>query len=101
MWGMYSQNDIQQMAVRIKAGLACRVFVFGSYAWGRPNACSDVDLAVVLADDSLVKHPSRVASRLSLHGLIPIDVIALKESTLASGAVGSLSYEIRTRGIEL
>ena len=98
---MITRNDIEQMASRIKAGLPCRVFVFGSYAWGRPNACSDVDLAVVLADDSVVKHPSRIASRLSLHGLIPIDVIALKESTLANAAAGSLSFEIRTRGIEL
>ena len=60
---MITRNDIEQMASRIKAGLPCRVFVFGSYAWGRPNACSDVDLAVVLADDSVVKHPSRIASR--------------------------------------
>jgi predicted nucleotidyltransferase len=47
---MYSQNDIAQMASRIKAGLSCRVFVFGSSAWGRPNACSDVDLAVVVPE---------------------------------------------------
>ena len=98
---MYTQNDIEQMASRIKAGLQCRVFVFGSYAWGRPNACSDVDFAVVLPDDSVVKHPARVAARLSGHGLIPIDVIALNEATLASANSGSLSYEIRTRGLEL
>ena len=89
------------MAERIKAGLTCRVLVFGSYAWGRPNACSDVDLAVIIPDDLAVKHPARVASKLSLHGLVPIDVIALRESTLAHAMAGSLSYEIRTRGIEL
>ena len=98
---MYSQNDIQQMASRIKEGLACRVFVFGSYAWGRPNACSDVDLAVVLPDDSGVKYATRVAARLSQHGLIPIDVIALKESALAQAGSGTLAYEIRTKGVEL
>jgi predicted nucleotidyltransferase len=98
---MYSRSDIEQMASRIKAGLPCRVFVFGSYAWGHPNACSDVDLAVVLPDDSAVAHPARMAARLSGHGLIPIDVIALKESTLANAGSGSLSYEIRTRGLEL
>ena len=89
------------MAERIKAGLTCRVFVFGSYAWGRPNACSDVDLAVIIPDDLPVKHPARVASRLSLHGLIPIDVIALRESTFVHSIAGSLSYEIRTKGVEL
>ena len=98
---MYSLYDIQQMASRIKDGLQCRVFVFGSYGWGRPNACSDVDLAVVLPDNHAIAYPARVAARLSQHGLIPIDVIALKESTLASAESGTLSYEIRTRGVEL
>ena len=98
---MHSQYDIQQMVSRIKAGLQCRVFVFGSYGWGRPNACSDVDLAVVLPDNHAIAYPARVAARLSQHGLIPIDVIALKESTLASAESGTLSYEIRTRGVEL
>ncbi len=98
---MYSLYDIQQMVSRIKDGMPCRVFVFGSYGWGRPNACSDVDFAVVLPDDYAVPHPARVAARLSQHGLIPIDVIALTESTLASAESGSLSYEIRTRGVEL
>lgn len=98
---MVSQSDIQQMASRIKSGLQCRVFVFGSYGWGKPNACSDVDFAVVLPDNHAVVHPARVAARLSQHGMIPIDVIALKESTLANAESGSLSYEIRTRGVEL
>ncbi len=98
---MYELDQIKQMAGRIKAGMACRVLVFGSYAWGRPNACSDVDLAVIVPDDLPIKHPARVASKLSLHGLIPIDVISLKESTLANAKLGSLSYEIRTKGVEL
>ena len=98
---MYQLDQIRQMAERIKAGLPCRVLVFGSYAWGRPNACSDVDLAVIVPDDLAVKHPARVASKLSQHGLIPIDVISLRESTFARGAAGSLSYEIRTKGVEL
>lgn len=98
---MHSQADIQQMAARIKAGLPCRVFVFGSYAWGRPNACSDVDFAVVLPDDYSEKNATRVAARLAQHGLIPIDVIAVKETALARANAGTLAYEIRTRGIEL
>jgi predicted nucleotidyltransferase len=77
------------------------VFLFGSYAWGRPNECSDVDLAVIIAEDLAVQHPARLAAKLSQHGLIPIDVISLKESTLAKACLGSLSYEIGTKGIEL
>jgi len=40
---MFTIEDTTVMAGRIKAGMNCRVFLFGSYAWGRPNACSDVD----------------------------------------------------------
>lgn len=98
---MYDREQIRQMADRIKAGLTCRVLVFGSYAWGRPNACSDVDIAVIVPDDLPVRHPARIASKLSLHGLIPIDVISMRESTLARAVAGSLSYEIRTKGVEL
>ena len=98
---MVDLDRIRQMSDRIKAGLNCRVLVFGSYAWGRPNACTDVDFAVVVPDDLAVKHPARVAAKLSQHGLIPIDVIAVRESTLANASAGSLTYEIRTRGLEL
>jgi predicted nucleotidyltransferase len=98
---MYTLNEIGQMANRIKAGLPCRVFVFGSYGWGRPHACSDVDLAIVLPDNHTLQHPARIAARLSQHGLIPVDIIALRESTLMNAQSGSLSHEIRTRGIEL
>lgn len=98
---MYDLDQIRPMAERIKAGLQCRVLVFGSYAWGRPNACSDVDLAVIIPDNLAIKHPARVAAKLSQHGLIPIDVISLRESTLAQAIAGSLSYEIRTKGVEL
>lgn len=98
---MYELEQLKEMAGRIKAGMACRVLVFGSYAWGRPNECSDVDLAVIVPDNFPVKNPARVASKLSKHGLIPIDVISLRESTLANAMSGSLSYEIRTKGVEL
>jgi len=43
----------------------------------------------------------RMAARLSEHGLIPIDVIAVRESNFRNAMCGSLSYEIRTKGIEL
>lgn len=101
MDAMYTLDEITQMVSRIKAGLPCRVFVFGSYGWGRPHPCSDVDLAIVLPDNHTLRHPARLAARLSLHGLIPVDIIALRESTLQNAQCGSLSYEIRTRGIEL
>lgn len=31
---MFSRDHIQALASRIKSGMNCRVFLFGSYAWG-------------------------------------------------------------------
>ena len=92
---------IQGLAAKIKAGMECRVFLFGSHAWGRPNACSDVDLAVVVPDTHYQRKSDVEARKLSQHGLIPIDVLAVRDSTFASAVRGSLSFEVRTRGIEL
>ena len=92
---------IQGLAAKIKAGMNCRVFLFGSHAWGRPNACSDVDLAVIIPDTDYHRKIDVEARRLSEHGLIPLDVLAVRDSTFASAVRGSLSFEVRTRGIEL
>lgn len=98
---MIDIEDITAMATRIKAGLGCRVFLFGSYAWGRPNACSDVDLAVVVPDHFDQPKPARIAAKLSAHGIIPVDFIWLRETTLLTSLPGTLSHKIRTQGIEL
>ena len=92
---------IQGLADKIKEGMNCRVFLFGSHAWGRPNACSDVDLAVIIPDTDYHGKSDVEARKLSEHGLIPIDVLSVRDSTFASAVRGSLSFEVRTRGIEL
>lgn len=98
---MYTRSEIQQMADRIKAGMNCRVFLFGSYAWGRPNACSDVDLAVVMPDDQYTSKSDVAARKLSQHGTIPIDIMAYRSTTFENSVSGTLSYEIRSKGVEL
>lgn len=92
---------IQGLAGKIKAGMNCRVFLFGSYAWGKPNACSDVDLAIIVPDAEYHRKIDIEARKLSGHGLTPIDVLAVRDSTFASAVQGSLSFEVRTRGVEL
>ena len=92
---------IQGLADKIKEGMNCRVFLFGSHAWGRPNACSDVDLAVIISETDYHGKSDVEARKLSEHGLISIDVLAFRDSTFASAVRGSLSFEVRTRGIEL
>lgn len=98
---MFTTIEITAMAQRIKAGLNCRVFLFGSYAWGSPNEDSDLDFAVVVPDDEYVRRIDIKARKLAQHGLIPIDVLAYRSSTFKSSVQGTLSFEIRTKGVEL
>lgn len=100
---MYKMNQISKMAGHIKSGLGddARVFLFGSYAWGRPNVCSDIDFAVVVPDFAYNKKIAVTARKLSQHGLIPIDVVSYRSSTFDSSVAGTLSYEIRNKGVEL
>ena len=92
---------IQGLADKIKAGVNCRGFLFGSHAWDGPNVCSDVDLAVVVPDTEYHRRSDVEARKLSQHGLISIDVVVVRDSTFASAVSGSLSFEIWTRGVEL
>jgi predicted nucleotidyltransferase len=95
---LYDFSVIEGLASKIKAGMNCRAFLVGSYAWGRPNEESDVDLAVVVPDSDYDGRTHIKARKLTEHGLIPIDVLAFRESTFATSAQGSLSFEIKTKG---
>lgn len=39
----------------------CRVYLFGSHAWGTPSADSDIDLMIVV--DTLTESPAAMATR--------------------------------------
>jgi len=92
---------IQGLASKIKAGMNCRVFLFGSYAWGRPNNCNDIDLAVVVPDADHKRRMDVKARKLSEHGLVPIDMLVSRDSTFSAAVQGPLSYEVQSRGVEL
>ncbi|HYN76433.1 MAG TPA: nucleotidyltransferase domain-containing protein [Lamprocystis sp. (in: g-proteobacteria)] len=96
---------IREVTGRLVAALAPeRVLLFGSYAWGSPDADSDLDLYLIVADDS--DPPHRIARRghLALRGLkVPVDLVVRtrSESARNARAVSSLDYEVLQRGVPL
>lgn len=102
---MYSEDEISLMAERIKTGIPdSEVWLFGSYAWGRPRTSSDVDLALVVPDNTPEAQlaGSNVKARvLSRHGNIPIDVVVYRHFRFIELPQGTLAYEIRTKGRKL
>ena len=64
----------------VEPGAIKKIYLFGSYAYGKPTSKSDIDLCVVIgnelerADISL-----KLARSLYDHGIMPVDLMVYKE----------------------
>lgn len=81
-----------------------QVILFGSHAWGRPNADSDVDLLVIVSQSSETPMERALRARRSLRGLnVPKDVLVETRAELeqARRVTASLENFIIERGSQL
>jgi predicted nucleotidyltransferase len=65
----------------VKPGVIKKIYLFGSYAYGKPTKNSDVDLCVVINnrfDDN--KAYMKIALNLYDNGIIPADTLVYKEN---------------------
>jgi predicted nucleotidyltransferase len=80
---------------------ACRVYLFGSYAYGRPSPDSDLDFMVVVPDngESTYELNVRAIGALSRLG-VPKDVIVRTESEFQrrSHWLSSIENEVSLKG---
>jgi len=82
-----------------------QIYLFGSYAYGKPNSDSDIDLYVVLKDDAKM----RELEAMDAIGLAifdkrtkPVDVLALKLSKfLYRKENPTLERKVATEGIKI
>jgi predicted nucleotidyltransferase len=57
-----------------------KIYLFGSYAYGRPNQDSDIDLCIVFADGSDDNEAyMKIAKALYLKKIIPLDMLVYHE----------------------
>ena|ERR1041384_3154581 len=77
-----------------------KIILFGSYAYGKPNQHSDVDLLVVLKTKEPLKERSWMVSRLLLPRPFPVDILVKtpKEIEKALKTGDFFLEEILTRG---
>jgi uncharacterized protein len=78
-----------------------QIILFGSHAWGKPNADSDVDICVIVP--SSLERATRRATRAyrCLRGVgAPVDVIVKTQEEINhfSGVPASIEAHILTRG---
>jgi len=64
----------------VEPGTIKKIYLFGSYAYGRPTKDSDIDLCVVIKDDFNRSDISKkIALSLFNNGIIPVDLMIYKE----------------------
>lgn len=80
-----------------------KIVLFGSYAYGKPNRHSDVDLLVIMQTAESTKDRSWAVSQLLLPRPFPVDILVKTpnevEESLATG--DCFIKEITTRGVVL
>ena len=60
-----------------------RIILFGSYAYGKPNADSDVDVLVVMPGKRRVHSDTAARIRIEVDSDFPVDVLVRGESEVA------------------
>jgi predicted nucleotidyltransferase len=64
----------------VKPGTIKKIYLFGSYAYGRPSQKSDIDLCVIIRNNLDRSNTYlKIARNLFLNDIIPADVLVYKE----------------------
>jgi predicted nucleotidyltransferase len=64
----------------VKPGTIKKIYLFGSYAYGKPTKKSDIDLCVVIRDDlDDMKIHTKIALSLHDNGIAPVDTLFYNE----------------------
>jgi predicted nucleotidyltransferase len=65
----------------VKPGVIKKIYLFGSYAYGKPTKKSDIDLCVII-NNRFNDHKAYMKIALNLYdnGIIPADTLVYKEN---------------------
>lgn len=78
---MASMKDIKRYCDTIAATFKPqRIILFGSYAYGKPTADSDVDVLVVMPKSRRVRRETGIEIRMKVDADFPVDVLVRGES---------------------
>jgi len=69
----------------VEPGTIKKIYLFGSYAYGKPTKKSDIDLCVVIKDDlDNMKIHAKIALSLHDNGIAPADTLFYKEKEFSA-----------------
>ena len=65
----------------VEPGTIKKIYLFGSYAYGKPTRKSDIDLCIIIKDDiNYMKIQKKIALALYDNSNIPVDTLLYKEN---------------------
>lgn len=94
------QGKLTEIIERLRAALSPAViYLFGSYAYGRPGPGSDIDLLVVVDDSQLDPYERDAVAYHALIGVrVPIDVQVYTRAEFDRRAALPVSFERTVKG---
>ena len=99
---MISQETIEEVKNRlVKTYDPIAIYLFGSYAWGRPTQDSDLDWVVVVEESDLIKYKRPLAGYKALRDIdAPNEIIIYtkEEFHKRSSTITTLAYKIKNEG---
>ncbi|MDR1491547.1 MAG: nucleotidyltransferase domain-containing protein [Planctomycetaceae bacterium] len=83
-----------------------QIYLFGSYAYGTPRKDSDLDIYIVLKDDSPMRDiDAMIAVTIAMYKKVtkPVDLLAIKQNRFLdrSSGITTLERKIMREGIKL
>ena len=103
---MITKTQIERLANTIAKKFGTRkIFLFGSYAYGKPQSESDLDLCIItdLGDKRKIELIRDIRREIILNFQIPLDILLYdnKEFNERSLLKNTLEYKILNKGILL
>ena len=102
---MVTKEQIQEVTRRlVEVYQPEAIYLFGSYAWGEPNADSDIDLMVIVKDSNNSERAFRIKGNQALSGIgFSIDFLFNTPTDFNKRAKhhSNLEYLIAKQGVKL
>ena len=102
--------DIKQEVINltnkiIEVTSAQKIYLFGSFAYGKPGLDSDIDLCIITKDSNMRKRDLIKAIRKSISGVatMPVDIIVLDKEEFSKRAKvrSTLEFKIANEGVSI
>lgn len=82
-----------------------QIYIFGSYAYGKPHKDSDIDVCIITEENNISKREILKNIRKSIVDVVqkPLDILVFSKQEFQEQMIieSSIEYQIRTKGVKV